>query len=428
MKGLNLGRYALCSCVAAAMLAGCGGSQLPIATPGSAQTGTPSGESLEPLSNGGYKSLYSFQGIMNSATDGEAPAANLIDVNGTLYGTTVDGGLPCSLGIAGCGTVFAITPSGSERVLYRFNSQPDGAWPHAGLIYVNGAFYGTTGAGGTYNNGTFFTVTPSGSEQVLHSFGGANDGLNPGELTNVKGTLYGVTVGGGTHGSNGTVFRITTTGKESVIYSFGGGPYDGSAPVGPLVDLKGTLYGVTSGGGAYRGSGTVFKVTTSGKEHVLYNFKGKLKGDGEGPDAGLTDVSGVLYGTTRIGGSTNCNGNKITSGCGTVFSVTTSGVEKVLHRFEQSDGLTPEAPLTARNGSLYGTTYAGGSGECSPYGCGTVFAVTTSGAESVLYSFNGKSDGQSPIGGLTMLNGKLYGTTSIGGLPCGCGTVFRLLP
>jgi hypothetical protein len=41
MTGLGLGRSALCSCVAAAMLAGCGGSQPPISAPGAMQQSTP---------------------------------------------------------------------------------------------------------------------------------------------------------------------------------------------------------------------------------------------------------------------------------------------------------------------------------------------------------------------------------------------------
>ena len=47
MKSLGLGRYALCSCVAAALLAGCGGSQPPIAMPNLLQKNFPIGEIVQ---------------------------------------------------------------------------------------------------------------------------------------------------------------------------------------------------------------------------------------------------------------------------------------------------------------------------------------------------------------------------------------------
>jgi uncharacterized repeat protein (TIGR03803 family) len=147
------------------------------------------------------------------------------------------------------------------------------------------------------------------------------------------------------------------------LHSFNGA--DGKEPHGSLLDVKGTFYGTTPSGGKY-GDGTVFSITTGGKENVLYSF-GASANDGEAPYAGLTDVNGTLYGTTSGGGGTSCGG---TVGCGTVFSVTTSGTEKVLHRFNGTDGASPLAGLIDVSGTLYGTTLEGGSN-----GGGTVFAL-----------------------------------------------------
>lgn len=108
------------------------------------------------------------------------------------------------------------------------------------------------------------------------------------------------------------VFRISTSGKESVLYSFQRG-YDASGPYASLIDVNGLLYSTTDFGGKY-GHGTVFSVTTGGKEKVLHSFgKGS---DGNGPVAALLDSNGTLYSTTWIGGHGCFNG------CGTVFAIT----------------------------------------------------------------------------------------------------------
>jgi uncharacterized repeat protein (TIGR03803 family) len=73
-------------------------------------------------------------------------------------------------------------------------------------------------------------------------------------------------------------------------------------------------------------------------------------------------------------------------------------------------------------GTFYGTTAWGGANNL-----GTVFSVTPSGAETVVHSFQGGNDGANPVGGLLNLGGTLYGTTSAGG-PYGGGTVFAIVP
>jgi len=152
--------------------------------------------------------------------------------------------------------------------LHSFGGAGDGIAPLAGLIEVSGTLYGTTGLGGGYRCeggrgcGTVFSITPSGVETVLHSFGGPGDGAGPGAaLVNVGGPLCGTTFSYGASG-NGTVFSITAQGVETVLYSFAGGS-DGSGPSTSLINVGGALYGTTGGGGAY-GDGTAFKVTRNG--------------------------------------------------------------------------------------------------------------------------------------------------------------------
>ena len=111
-----------------------------------------------PLDSANAKSgetvLYSFTG----GKDGGSPTSPLImDASGNLYGTTYGGGNPsCSPEGGGCGTAFEVTTGGTEKVLYKFCSQPDcvdGDQPYlAGLITdAAGNLYGTTQIGGAAN-------------------------------------------------------------------------------------------------------------------------------------------------------------------------------------------------------------------------------------------------------------------------------------
>lgn len=311
-----------------------------------------SGTAFEIETSGMQSLLHSFRG----GADGALPEAPLVHLAGTFYGTTVDGG-----GSGREGTVFAISPSGKERIVYRFKAGKDGASPYAGLVVIGTTLYGTTAGGGKHSEGTVYAIDTSGHETVLHSFGArVGDGATPlSGLTKVGGTLYGTTaLGGGYCGSVGCgcVFAISTSGAEKILYGFGG--KDGSRPSTALVNLNGMLYGTTAAGGQ-KNRGTAFRVTTTGKETVLHSFVGGK--DGAFP-RGLTAANGVLYGTTSAGGSNDA---------GTVFELTTTGTETVLHAFKGADGARPEAGLLNFSGALYGTTALGGANNG-----GTIFRIT----------------------------------------------------
>jgi uncharacterized repeat protein (TIGR03803 family) len=326
--------------------------------------------------------------------------------------------------------------------LHSFNGgKKDGASPYAGMIEVDGTLYGTTSGGGAYGYGTVFKITSAGKESVWYSFKGPpNDGADPSYVSLIpdhKGNFYGATSHGGTGACTdsgspngcGTIFKITSAGKESVLYNFMGAP-DGFGPDGGLImDSTGNLYGTTLAGGILNsacqgGCGTSFKVTTAGAETVLYKFASKAKGaDGAGPEGNIVmDGSGNLYGTT-LGGGKHLSG--------TVYKLTASGKETVLYNFcgdtSCKDGELPYGGVVlGAKGYLYGTTGSGGTGVCGTGTCGTIFALNTSGKDfSVLYSFAGPpNDGFLPVGGLAIdAQGNLYGTTFSGGL-YEYGTVF----
>lgn len=261
--------------------------------------------------------LYTFCGRRN-CTDGANPAAGLVNVNGILYGTTNSGGTNCT-GAGGCGVAFAIDPkTGTETVLHSFGNGTDAIFADASLIDVEGVLFGTSLGGGAYGVGTVYELDPNtGAETVLYSFctqTDCPDGESPNaSLIAANGTLYGTTEFGGAYG-DGTVFALDPgTLAETVVHSFGNGA-DGFDPDASLISAKGTLYGTTVTGGS-NNMGSVFAIRIrTGAESVLYSFCSKSHcTDGSGPSAGLLEVEGTLYGLTGTGGKVNG---------GTLFSLT----------------------------------------------------------------------------------------------------------
>lgn len=338
--------------------------------------------------------------------------------------------------------VISTQAGASEKVLHKFAGANDGSVPQAGLIADGtGNLYGTTAAGGGGTGcddgdegcGTVFEITANGKETVLHAFAGGCDGAFPvgGVESDLQGNLYGTTQGGGicnNEGGYGTIFKLAPGGTESLLYAFQG-TTDGNGATGDLfLDQQGNVYGTTEFGGNMTacgglGCGVVFEVTPTGTETVIHAFQGGT--DGLDPLAGvIMDGSGNLFGTTDGGGgSGNCS-----AGCGTVFKIAPDGTETVLYAFQGgTDGWLPRSNLVSDGaGNLYGTTEGGGA-----KGFGTVFEVTPGGSETILYSFQAGSDGELPLAGLARdQNGNLYGTTSYGGSDycrhSGCGTVFEV--
>jgi uncharacterized repeat protein (TIGR03803 family) len=243
---------------------------------------------VPPASPGGAWTDHNVHIFKGYPSDGAVPYGGVvIGKNGVLYGTTENGGNNCPN--PGCGTVFSVTPSSTtggawtETVLYNFyNFTGDGANPEAGVVIDDsGVLYGTTFAGGAYNEGTVFSLTPPSSpggawtETILHNFTGGTDGSKP--LASVvigrHGVLYGTTGAGGTD-TDGVVFSLEPPSSpggswtETVLHSFTGA--DGNGPVAPVViGSGGVLYGTTEyggtntgcGGGPSGGCGTVFSLT-----------------------------------------------------------------------------------------------------------------------------------------------------------------------
>ncbi len=408
------------------------------------------------IAAGGVESvLHTFAGT----PDGATPASGVtMDSSGNLYGTTSFGGS------AAQGVIYEISASGQERVLHSFTGAPDGSYPSSGVVLdTTDNLYGTTFDGGSNANGVVYMLSASGQQTILYNFTGGADGANPtGVIRDSAGDLFGSAESGGK--GSGIVYKLTPSGVQTVLHSFGGNP-DGELPQGDLVrDSAGNLYGITYVGGS-ASSGTVFKITPHGKETVLYSFPGGA--GGYYPEGSLSlDAAGNLYGTTAEGGVAyglvyqlsaagdetallsfpgapdgyspesgvildshgNLFGTTVTGGTtaeGTVYAVSASGGDKVLHTFQGgSDGIYPYGGVVRdAAGNLYGTTYAGGTGNQ-----GVVFQLNEAGEENVLYTFSGLADGGNPYSGVTLdTEGNLYGTTYFGGAGH-AGVVYRVAP
>ncbi|HEY4903759.1 MAG TPA: choice-of-anchor tandem repeat GloVer-containing protein [Candidatus Sulfotelmatobacter sp.] len=372
--------------------------------------------------------LHSFVG----KRDGGYPASRpVLDPQGNLYGIT-SGGRNTE---AGYGTVYKVGPGGRETVLHNFTGGADGATPTGALIRdAQGNLYGTTGSGGSLGGdcvaahgcGTVFEVSPTGTETVLYAFPSINPGFPTGPLArDASGNLY----GSASNIDFGVIFKLTAAGALTEVHNFTG--KDGWGGYGGLnMDGQGNLYGTSVVGGSSScgfGCGVIYELSATNEFHLLYSFSGS---DGYEPIGELVrDSEGNLYGMTIFGGSNPSCTDEL--GCGTVFEVTSDGTERVLYSFSGgADGDNPQDGLVRdKEGNLYGTTFTGGKGNCSSgLGCGVVFKLSPEGTENVLYSFSGGADGGNPQSGLALdAQGNLYGTTLYYGAN-GYGTVFRVTP
>jgi uncharacterized repeat protein (TIGR03803 family) len=366
-------------------------------------------EAVRPLS-ATANILYAFvyDGLAQSGfSHGDILYDELIQgADGNFYGTTFQGGAGTCVGpfgVIGCGTVFKVTPAGDQTVLYNFtydsstNTAVNGIYPYGGLVQGrDGNFYGTASAGGnsaavcngTLGCGVVFKITSAGRFTVLHRFNGA----------------------------------FAT-------------PAEGGGPTGRLLlGSDGNFYGTTTQGGytanEVANQGTIFKITPGGTFTTLVSFEGDFNGftDPDLPYAGLIQgKDGSLYGTSQFGG---------TSGAGTVFKYARGKVTVLHSFTEQAgqvfpDGAYPKAALVqASDGNLYGATSYGGA-LTTYYQSGTLFRITTKEVFTKLWDFNATDsnvNGIAPFGGLIQASdGSLYGTTSAGGA-ANSGTVYQFMP
>jgi uncharacterized repeat protein (TIGR03803 family) len=297
-----------------------------------------------------YEVLHHFHG---SPTDGVGPFGPAIHDKGVLYGTTLAGG-----SLNDSGVIFRVSPDGTGYAIVKDFGSGGGYSPHTPLALRDSTIFGLTQT-------TAFRVGSDGTDfRVIHVFPGyKGDGKTPvGGFTIAGETLFGMTEKGGAN-SLGTVYSMDLLGNAyRSLHSFTGSLTDGSQPQDSLLLLDGALYGTTQAGGAW-GRGVVFKLGTDGSGfQVIQSFRGG-PGDGKNPEGSLVELDGTLYGMTGLGG---------VGGSGDVFSLrnelTVAG--QVVFEGTGLAGVTmlglPGNPVTDATGRYSAVVPLGWSGAVTP--------------------------------------------------------------
>jgi uncharacterized repeat protein (TIGR03803 family) len=372
-----------------------------------------------------------------SAGAGEPVSPVVLDTAGNVYVIANFGSY---------GGIFKLSPNGdgtwTKSVIHRFTGPPDdGVYCPSGgpcsdpLIFdSSGNLYGTTEGGGKYNGGVVFKLTPTEkglwTKKILHSFGSSNELLSPvgGVIIDQSGNLYGSANSTAPNSHLLFVYRLSATAWTETFPVDG---ISGQSASAPTIDSVGNLYGTS-----YDAFDGVYEVSPNSQggwqtPTILHTSQGGSDGATHYSPVVL-DSDGTLYGTTFRGGSKNL---------GTVYELIPGKerihwAEKIIHSFQGGtyDGALPYGGVVLAGGNIYGTTIAGGllQKTCTPFGvggCGLVYELyqLTTWRERPFWYFD-TTDGLNPYATLAADSlGDFYGTTLWGG-QYGYGTVFEVLP
>lgn len=198
----------------------------------------------------------------STCADGQYPQGVILNSRGVVFGITNGGGTHAGDGVVYKLTYDPLNDVWHEKVLYDFGSvSGDGCCQVGGLsMDSKGNLYGMSTNGGAHGVGTVWEVSPKGSETILYSLCSQQncaDGANAdaGVTLDSGGNIFGETPNGGANNC-GAIFEISG-GAYSVLYNFGcNADNDFYEPSGGVIlDLSGNLYGTAIGGGTHNSGG-----------------------------------------------------------------------------------------------------------------------------------------------------------------------------
>jgi len=269
--------------------------------------------------------------------------------DGTLYGTTMMGGL-----FKG-GTIYQISPSGVYRIVRNFqrisvggDRSLGGSNPWGQLVVLeDGSLVGTVREGGLYGHGLIYRLLRDGTYTVLHDFS-ATEGFQARQLIRTSaGEFWGVT--------ENSVFRLRQNGEFTTMYVF---PYDSppmtadaAPPYSPTSVAEGSdgkIYGLTQMGGPITheffttSHGVFFRVDGQDAITVLHEFG--------------AEESHPLKLVPRAGGGFFGECENV------VFQITESGAVTPVQQFQSSTSLSDvRGIISGTDGNLYGGAMSEGT-------------------------------------------------------------------
>lgn len=290
-------------------------------------------------------------------TTASVPESSVLLIGEYLYGTTKYGGE------YDFGTVYKIKTDGSDfSIIADFDRDIYGS-DLMGSLYSDGTYlYGMASIGGVNNGGTIYKLKPDGSEfETIHDFDYADgNGCAPWAHLISDGTyLYGMTTGGGSF-NQGVAFKIKPNGNDyQILLEFTDDPTGSWGYGGLTYDGTEYLYAMTNNGGEYN-RGTIFKIKTDGTGYE--KLLDMNNSDGAQPLGSLILVGTTLYGMTELG----CTDGDAK---GEMFSIETDGSNYTeLIDFDGDNGAWPYGTLLYADGAFFGMTSGGGANSY-----GTVF-------------------------------------------------------
>jgi uncharacterized repeat protein (TIGR03803 family) len=335
-----------------------------------------------------------------------------------FYGISTSIEIPCVPNVGECDKIYQVTHAGEADIFYEFDEANNNLANTANscqltdlIVGADGSLYGTCIYGGLSGNGSIFKIPLNGSSPkvtTLVSFGtepngNPDDGYQPLALVQGNnGNIYFTNASG--------LYKLDSSGAVSDVYTF---PYtpltdltiNGYYPTSIMQASDGNFYltlavspgappGYIPSSGIGEQPGAIVQISPSGDFQLIHSLAA-TGSEGDTPSGPLVeDSTGALYGMTA---SSYNNYNQ--TAAGVAFKVTPAdGKLTILHSFTGgADGMVDTEAfvpvlILGSDGNLYGTTISGGdttSTNCAPFGCGTVFQLTTSGALTTLHTFTG---------------------------------------